>query len=143
MTPITTAFSDNLSDDVIDDLLTLYLAGEASADTRALIEAHLETHPELAERAARSQALELPETELDPNEKEREMKSLERTKKLIRLQSWLFGFAIFFSASLFSFGSFDERGLHWIVLGSKVWPVYAAAAALCWTAWFAARRRLA
>ena len=37
---------------VILDLLPLYLAEEASADTRALVAKHLETDPELA-RAAR------------------------------------------------------------------------------------------
>ena len=132
-----------LSDSVIEDLLTLYLADEASKDTRALIEGHLENNPELAERVARSQSLDLPEPELDPSEKEREMKSIERTKKLIRRQSWLAGLAVFFTAALFSFGSFDERGLHWIVLGSKSWPVYAIGAAICWIAWLTTRRRLA
>ena len=29
-----------LTDEVMNDLLTLYLAGEASADTRALVESH-------------------------------------------------------------------------------------------------------
>ena len=38
--------------DVIMDLLPLYLADEASADTRALVAKHLESDPELA-RAAR------------------------------------------------------------------------------------------
>ena len=36
---------------VIKDLLPLYLAGEASADSRALVEEHLARDPELAELA--------------------------------------------------------------------------------------------
>ena len=41
-----------VSRNVIMDLLPLYLAEEASADTRALVQKHLEDDPELA-RAAR------------------------------------------------------------------------------------------
>ena len=37
--------------DVIKDLLPLYLAGEASADSRALVEEHLDRDPDLAEQA--------------------------------------------------------------------------------------------
>ena len=37
--------------DVIKDLLPLYLAGEASADSRALVEEHLDRDPDLAETA--------------------------------------------------------------------------------------------
>ena len=33
-----------MTDDVMNDLLTLYLAGEASADTKALIESHARQH---------------------------------------------------------------------------------------------------
>jgi len=37
--------------DVIVDLLPLYLAGEVSEDTAALVKAHIEADPELAETA--------------------------------------------------------------------------------------------
>lgn len=37
--------------DVILDLLPLYLAGEVSEETAALVKKHLETNPELAETA--------------------------------------------------------------------------------------------
>lgn len=40
-----------LTRDVILDLLPLYLAGEVSEDTTALIKEYLEAHPELAETA--------------------------------------------------------------------------------------------
>ena len=43
--------------DVILDLLPLYLAGEASADTRILVEKYLETDPKLAQLAAESAEL--------------------------------------------------------------------------------------
>ena len=40
-----------ITSDVILDLLPLYLAGEASPDTSALVEKYLETDPELAQVA--------------------------------------------------------------------------------------------
>ena len=42
--------------DVIYDLLPAYFAGEASVDTRALVEDFLATDPELGRMAARFQA---------------------------------------------------------------------------------------
>jgi hypothetical protein len=45
---------------VILDLLPLYLADEASAETRKLVEEYLETDPELASIAKRSAAVGLP-----------------------------------------------------------------------------------
>ena len=58
----------NVTDDVLNDLLTLYLAGEASADTRALIEERARREPAFAAKltAAReldrtaARAIELP-----------------------------------------------------------------------------------
>jgi hypothetical protein len=45
---------------VVLDLLPLYLADEASADSRVLVESFLDTDPELAEMAKRPEITELP-----------------------------------------------------------------------------------
>ena len=42
-----------LTDEVMNDLLTLYLAGEASADTRALIENHARQNAAFASKSRR------------------------------------------------------------------------------------------
>jgi len=51
----------NITKDVINDLLPVYLAGEASGDTRSLIEDYLRRDPEMAAsvraEAAKSVAL--------------------------------------------------------------------------------------
>ena len=133
----------DLSPQIVEDLLSLYLAGEASDDTKTLVESYLAEDPALAERVSRSRELALPNAIVDPNEKEREMQSIERTKRSLRLQSWFFGLAIFFTSMLLTFGSFDERGLHWIVLESEVWPLFALGAGICWLIWLLTRRRLA
>lgn len=47
----------NVTRDVIYDLLPSYFAGDASADTRALVEAYFETDPEFGRMAARFQSI--------------------------------------------------------------------------------------
>jgi anti-sigma factor RsiW len=65
--------------DVILDLLPLYLADEVSADTRALVEKHLEADPELA-RIAEQSAAELKDVPV-PLTKEDAMKAYEKANK--------------------------------------------------------------
>ena len=68
---------------VILDLLPIYLANEASADTRALVEQYLESDPELAKRAKETKMTELikdipiPLTEKDKLEAFKEARRLE------------------------------------------------------------------
>jgi len=73
----------NVTRDVILDLLPLYLADEVSADTRALVEAYLETDPELARRTRESAALFLSDDVPIPLQKEDEMEAYQKTKRLI------------------------------------------------------------
>ena len=70
---------------VILDLLPLYLAGEVSADTRALIETYLETDPELAKVARQPAAMELPVDIPVPHTKEDEMEAYRKAKRLMFL----------------------------------------------------------
>ena len=63
----------NVTRDVIYDLLPSYFAGDASDDTRALIEAYFETDPEFARMAQRFQSLgERQRAEASPRDRERE-----------------------------------------------------------------------
>ena len=68
---------------VILDLLPLYMADEVSADTRAMIEKYLETHPELAEVAKQSAAMELPGDIPVPLTEEHKMKAYRKSKWLL------------------------------------------------------------
>ena len=72
----------NISRDVIKDLIPVYLAGDASADTRALVESHLKTDPELAGdvAAARGTSLGLPATPQPTAEKQ----TLDATRQLLK-----------------------------------------------------------
>ncbi len=77
--------------DVIRDLIPLYQAGEASSDTKRLVEEFLKQDPEFGREV--SEGTRMPFDAL-PVElpAEHEIKTLERTKKMIRLRSWLMGF---------------------------------------------------
>ena len=102
----------NISREVILDLLPLYMAGEASPATRALVEEYLKQDPDLDRRVRAGWAAGIGDTAapsaLPP---EIELQSLRRTRRLLGLQRWLFGLGI--SATLFSFSSqFNFQGSH-------------------------------
>ena len=84
--------------EVILDLLPLYLAGEASPATRALVDEHLRRDPEMAQRVRSQGMLDLASRLPSPPPPDLEMRSLRRTRALLALQKWLFGLAIGFTA---------------------------------------------
>ncbi len=78
--------------DVILDLLPLYLGGEASPGTRALVEDWLRGDPELA-RLVREQPAALARAGAAPPP-ELEMRTLRRTHAVLAWQRWTFGLGI-------------------------------------------------
>jgi hypothetical protein len=66
--------------DVILDLLPLYLAEEASADTKALVREYLEGDPELARAARESAARKLSEQTPAPLGKEKAMEAYKEAR---------------------------------------------------------------
>lgn len=85
---------------VILDLLPLYIADEASAETRALVEEYLKGDPELAEIARRSREMNLTNHIPAPASREKELESyLEAKRQLFRQAvTWA---AIIFAVSAF------------------------------------------
>jgi anti-sigma factor RsiW len=134
----------NLHPDVVRDLLSLYLAGEASPGTRSLIEEQLAADPALREQARQASHAPsepaLGEQVSAPQGVERE--ALSRTRRALRLRSWLMGLAIFTTVSPFSFFA-DEHGTRVLLLEA---PRFAgallAAAAVLWIAFWRVSRRL-
>lgn len=105
--------------DVITDLWPLYAAGEASADSRTLIESFLQDDPEFARTLHELEGERLPRPDvpvLAPNE---ELKTLTRLRRRIRGPVPLLMFAMIFSC--FAFGtlvsdtSFDVSPRRFIV----------------------------
>lgn len=72
----------NISRNVVKDLIPVYLAGDASAETQALVESFLKTDPELAGdvTAARASSLGLPATRPPTAEKQ----TLDATRQLLK-----------------------------------------------------------
>jgi hypothetical protein len=112
----------NVTRQVIADLWPTYAAGEASADTRALVEAFLQQDTEFAkllqdQGAERLLAQDAPQLPLD-----REAKALKRTKRLLHGWDWTMFLAILFSC--FAFGrivadtSWDRSPVNFIIMAS-------------------------
>lgn len=73
--------------DVIVDLLPLYVADEASADTRTLVEEYLQTDPELADMAQDWAKTEFPGDIPVPLTKEDAMEAYKEAKRLMFLRT--------------------------------------------------------
>ena len=69
-----------ISRNVILDLLPLYIADEASPETRALVEEYLDTDPELAKIADKLSGAELLDEVPIPLTKEHEMEAYQEAK---------------------------------------------------------------
>lgn len=129
--------------DVIGDLLTVYLAGEASVDTRRLVEEYLQTDPALAADVARAKGhqLDLPATPAPSPAAEKQ--SLDATRQLLKHRTSTLVVACVFTVLPFSF-VFEGSRVTFIVLRDA--PVTAAAwwftAVVMWTAHVWIRRRV-
>jgi anti-sigma factor RsiW len=132
----------NVTAEVVKDLLPLYVAGEASADTKALVEEFLRTDPRLAALAAalREQESRPVSPAAAPGA---ERTALTTTRSLLRRRSWLLGFALMFTGLPLSF-TFDSTGLRFLLLRDA--PAFAATswvvAAVLWLAFARVARRL-
>jgi hypothetical protein len=126
----------NVTRDVVRDLLPTWLAGEASADSAALVEEWLRGD---APMAAEAEALRRAQASLSPAAAAAPRPDLERTaiarvRRLLRLRTWLMAGGIFFSAMPFAFMVDDRQGMHFFMLRDA--PLQAAVAlclgVACW-----------
>ena len=126
---------------VVLDLLPLYHAGEASADTRELVDEFFRQDPEFARTAREMVTLSLDAIPMELAQ-DHEVKTLERTKQMIRLRTWMMGFAIFFS--LLPLSTVFSDHITWVMLRDA--PVLAAGCFVVgvsfWIAYYLTGRRL-
>jgi anti-sigma factor RsiW len=116
--------------DVVKDLLTVYLAGEASGDTRALVEDWLRGDPDLARQAELARNIELPPVPALPTTVEK--RALDRTRRQLRWRSVLLGFTIYVSTLPLSI-TFDRNGFGGLLI--QDWPQRLAVIALALVLW--------
>ena len=76
---------------IILDLLPLYLADEASQDTRELVEEYLKNDKELAEMAKQSTTLNLPEDVPVPLEKDQALQFYIESKRQMTIRMAIIG----------------------------------------------------
>ena len=133
----------NITRNIIADLYPVYQSGEASADTRALVEEYLRGDPEFARRLWESAQAVLPEAAPAALPREHEIETLARTRQLVRRRGGLLGLAIFFT--MLPFSSVFERG-HFTFIVCRDAPQLALvswlAAAATWAAFLRTRHRL-
>jgi hypothetical protein len=108
----------NVTDAIIRDLHVLVQAGEASADTSALVDAWLAEHPALADELKRADAWR-PEPVVPLLPQATELRALRRTKTLLAWRSWSMGLGFLFSGLPLSFEG-DSSGVHFLLLPAHV-----------------------
>jgi hypothetical protein len=137
----------NVTDDVLNDLLTLYLAGEASADTRALIEERARREPAFAARLAAARdvdvAAALPAATA-PLASDAELKALTQTRQAIFLRTLFWAAGLFFTLLPLTFQGGEGRGVEFVFLGKHpgvVWAFWSVATA-SWVAYWLMNREV-
>jgi anti-sigma factor RsiW len=107
----------NVTREIILDLLPVYLSGEASPATRSLVEEYMKQDPELAQRIRLQWTENIAEVAPSALPPDLELRSLSRTRRLLGLQRWLFGFG-FIALSLsngFSFADGRLKEFHFLL----------------------------
>jgi len=135
----------NVTREVVADLLPLYVSGEASPATRALVEAWLRDDPELAREAQALAATPAP-VGATPFP-DLELRSLRRTRSLLARLRWALAFATFFTAlSLTTSITFEEGRIERVRMLVFDYPgIFGTTLALGvagWVVYFSIRRRL-
>jgi cation transport ATPase len=117
----------NISRNVIIDLLPLYLAEEASEDTRQLVEAYLATDPSIKKWVEQAQNPQLFEEIPSALNKEHELKTLEKVKRYTQQRNLFMSMSFLFTGLLLAF-RFDGNDITWFWNGtSAALPIFVLA----------------
>ncbi len=127
--------------DVISDLWPLYESGEASDDTRQLIDEFLKDDREFA-KLLRESPVTFRRDDLPPLTREREITTIQMTKRLLRLRDWMFIFAAFLTFTPLTVYN-TSGGSGWVIRDHPlVASALVMAACVAWLGYFLLRRRL-
>lgn len=131
----------NITRDVIKDLLPLYFSEECSNDTKQLVEEYLKSNPDFEKQVKQFSRNPLPNSFPQTLEKEVEMKSLLKARRLLKIRSYLMGFAIFFTLVPFSF-IFIQGNFYWLLREAPASAlIYAILGAGFWVGYFIVKRK--
>jgi hypothetical protein len=137
----------NVTQNVVMDLLPVYLSGEASSDTKELVEEFMQQYPEIASAVeAQKREFDSQRDLLEPAgapSADHELRTLLETRSVIERQKWSMSIALMLTAFPFSF-VFNGGHLTFLIVRDQ--PLLAAAswfgAAILWIQYLIARRRL-
>ena len=136
----------DVTKDIIIDLLPAYFSGEASAATKALVDEFLSGDPVFAERVRREWADPLGTgAAAAPVAQSVELKSLQRTQRMLSLQRWLFALGLTFCLLplSFSISTGPEKDFHFLIRDYPgVLVPLLGAGAICWLLYARLRRRV-
>jgi anti-sigma factor RsiW len=124
--------------DVVTDLWPLYLSGEASPDTRALVDAFLTDDPEFAQRLRENGSRSLLSGPLPALPLDHEARTFASVRRKLRGFPWLLWFAMIFSC--FAFGRIVSD-TSWDV-SPRNFIITATIAGIFWIAYFVSLWRL-
>jgi hypothetical protein len=126
--------------DIVTDLLPAYLAGEASADTQALVQAFSRQDPDFARMLKLESDSLLTMQSPRPLPESSELKALRKTKRFFRLRTWCLAGAVEMTLTAVSY-HFGPQGFDWTWQAN---PLIAIALGLIglslWIAYFRMRR---
>jgi ferric-dicitrate binding protein FerR (iron transport regulator) len=128
----------DVSSAVVSDLWPVYSTGEASPDTRTLVEAFLAADPAFAQALRDSSGVTLGVAKAPALSPDHELKTLALTKRRLWGYLWLLQLAIMFSC--FAFGRI-VADTSWDV-SPRNFIVTASLAAVCWIAFFVSLIRI-
>jgi hypothetical protein len=136
----------NVTREVVTDLLPIYFSGEASKDTKALVEDYFHENPDF-ERIARNAGMPLETLRAAPPiaaGAEKEKRDLESVLWGLRRRKWLFGLSLFLTLTPLSF-YFTHGDLASLMGRDVLWEAAFkwSMAALFWFLYFARLRRRA
>jgi hypothetical protein len=130
----------NVTRDIVKDLLPVYLAGDASEDTRTLVDQWLRTDPDLTRLVAEAKVEALPPVALPAPDSEKQ--ALSRTRRWLRWRMVLMGTAIYVTTLPMTV-VFDSRGFKGLLI-EDWWEriVILVVAAALWAAFVAMTRKV-
>jgi hypothetical protein len=133
----------NITRNVVDDLLPVYFAGEASVDTRQLIEEFFRDDPEFARLSQEFSRFRLERPAVDAAPRI-EADALARTKSAIRTRSWLLALALFCTLAPFTVAFDSGRGIVFFMWrdAPSVAMAFQAAGIGFWIGYYVNSRRL-
>jgi hypothetical protein len=134
----------NVTREVVTDLLPIYFAGEASGDTKVLVEDYFRQDPDF-ERIARSAATPFETLRAAPPlaaSPEKEKRDLESVFLGLRRRKWLFGVSLFLTLVPLSF-NFTQGHIVPLMLRNGLWHAAFdwSLAAVLWFLYFARLQR--